>query len=140
MTNSTAYGEATGTLTASVNGVVSFNAGAVDLTNENEQITIVGVEENSPGPLRIIEIEMLSNTPNGDYVFPSKQICALTAGGKSAPAHYLTQSGSVNVDFDRENGRYRCHFNFTANNLFQPKDTIGVVGDCDIRTNPLSKQ
>ncbi|AKS06172.1 hypothetical protein [Pseudomonas trivialis] len=140
MTTSTAYGEATGTLTASVNGVESFNAGEVYLTNENEQITIVGVEEDSPSPLRIIEIKMLSNTQNGDHVFPGDQIRALIAGGNTAPAHYLTQSGSVNVDFDRENGLYKCHFNFTAKNLFQPKDTIGVVGDCVIHTNPISKQ
>lgn len=141
MTTSKVYEEAQGTLDASVNGVDSFEAGKVYLTNENEQLTIVGVEESSASPLRIIEMKMAANIANGNYIYPQDpQIRALIAGANLAPAHYVTERGGMTVEFDRENNHYKGRMNFTAKNLFPPRNTIEVVGNFDIHTNASSKQ
>ncbi len=140
MTTSQSFKNATGTLNATINNVANFVADEVYFKTAKNRLTIVGADENSAGPLRLIEIAVLADIQNGEHSYPSEQVLALSAGANTAPAHFITEFGTLNVDFDRQNHRYRGHFDFTATNLFRPKNTIKVVGDFDIHANPASKQ
>ncbi|NWA65904.1 hypothetical protein [Pseudomonas reactans] len=130
------FENAKGTLTASINGTANFIADTVHLTHKNGLITVVGVDEDSTSPLRIIQIEMVADIPNGKHDFPGNQIRALEGGANTPQANYLTSSGRVDVDFGHEIGRYKGQFNFTAINVFPPKNTIKVVGTFAIDTAP----
>lgn len=132
--------KAKGTLTASINGTVTFVADAVYLTHENGLTKIVGVDEDSASLLRIIQIDIAAGVPPGEHDFPGDQIRALIAGGNTAPSHYLTSTGRVGIDFDHKTGRYEGPFKFTAQNIFPPKNIIEVEGVFAIHTAPTSKK
>lgn len=121
-----------GTFTASVNGVANFVADAVYLTKEDVLIRVVGVDEDSASLLRIIQIDMAPDIPNGEHVFPGDQIRALIAGGHTAPSHYVTESGRVSINFDSEHDLYKGSVNFTARNIFPPRNTVVVEGDFEL--------
>lgn len=121
-----------GTLTASVNGVANFVADEVYLTNDDVLIRVVGVDEDSASLLRIIQIDMTPDITNGEHVFPGDQIRALIAGGNTAPSHYVTESGRVSINFDPGHGLYKGSLNFTARNIFPPRDTVVVEGDFEL--------
>lgn len=134
------FKKAKGTLTASINGIANFVGDTVYLTHENGLTRVVGVDEDSASPLRIIQIDMAAHIPYGEHDFPGDHIRALVASGNTAPAHYITRSGHVGVDFDHKIGRYEGQFSFDAENIFPPRNTIKVVGAFAIHTAPTSKK
>ena len=119
------YEPVEGVFTATVNTVANFKADKI-YWSAGDELIIVGVDENSEGPLRLIEMRLAPDIPNGRHSYPGEQIRQLNVAANTAPAHYLTDSGYVDVDFDREHNAYKGTLEIKATDLFSSK-TIEVV-------------
>ena len=136
MTPSNAYPEVEGTFVATINGVANFKADTVYL-KVDEWLTIVGVDELSASPLRIIDMRLAPDIPNDRHEYPSEYIHSLQLGTNTAPAHYLIDHAYVKVDFDREKNHYAGKLEIKATDLFS-SNTLKVAAKFDLSPGTIA--
>ncbi|BBP79149.1 MULTISPECIES: hypothetical protein [Pseudomonas] len=124
------YKATTGTFTATVNGVANFNADLLYLTLHHT-IEISGIQESENSPVRTILIGLLPDVQNGTYTFNVDPELTRLGAIASASGWYVTDSGTVTVNFDRDADHYRGQVEILAYELVSG-DELRVKGDFDL--------
>lgn len=125
------YKAPTGSFTATVNGVANFNADILILV-AGRALTIAGAQDDKNSPVRTIDIGVDPDIPDGIYEFnvdPQIHQLGVMASG---PAFYVTESGTVSVNFDRPGDHYQGTVKINAYDI-RTGDSIYVDGVFDLR-------
>lgn len=125
------YKAPTGTFTATVDGIHNFTADILIL-DVGRSLEVAGIQDNLNSVVRTIQTRLDPDIPNGTYDFnDDPQIHALGVIA-SGPEWFVTQSGSVTVDFDRSNDHYKGSMEINARDIFSGR-VIHVVAQFDLR-------
>jgi hypothetical protein len=125
------YKAPTGTFTATVDGIHNFTADIIVLS-VGRSLAVAGAQDNNNSVVRTIETRLDPDIANGTYDFndgPEIHMLGVFAPG---PEWFVTQSGSVTVDFDRSNDHYKGSMEINAQDIFSGK-VIHVVAQFDLR-------
>lgn len=125
------YQDPTGSFTATVDGVANFNANIFSLV-AGRALTISGVQDNKNSPVQTIRIGVDPDIPDGIYEFavdPQIHSLGVIASGS---AFYVTESGTLSVNFDRPGDHYQGTVKINAYDI-RTGDSIYVDGVFDLR-------
>lgn len=131
MNPSKPYKAPTGTFVASVDGVRNFTADIIYL-NAGRSLDVVGIQDNGNSLIRTIETRLDPDIANGTYDFHDNPEIHMLGVIASGPELFVTQSGSVTVDFDRSNDHYKGEIEINARDLFSGK-VVNVFAQFDLR-------
>lgn len=131
MNTKTPYTAPTGTFTAKINGVANFNANVLYLT-AGRSLEIDGIQDNSNSQVRTISIGLAPDIQDGIYDFNVDQEVHKLGLIASGSEWFVTESGTVSVNFDRPGDHYQGTVKIKAYDLWTG-EYIDVDGVFDLR-------